>query len=44
MDNAPISTVGMLFMTDDKMAVRKPVPRAAPHTPLWAKTLSSDAI
>ncbi|MNT40936.1 hypothetical protein D3C72_1772800 [compost metagenome] len=37
MDRAPISTVGRLFMMDDRKAVIRPVPIAAPHNPCSAK-------
>ncbi|MNE84415.1 hypothetical protein D3C80_1813220 [compost metagenome] len=40
-DSAPISTVGMLFITDDINAVRKPVPNVAAHRPLSASLLST---
>ncbi|MNY69275.1 hypothetical protein D3C86_2071860 [compost metagenome] len=44
MDKAPINTVGMLFITEDSRAERRPVPMAAPHTPPCAKMFSSDAM
>ncbi|MNY60991.1 hypothetical protein D3C86_1976140 [compost metagenome] len=40
MDSSPISTVGILFMIDDRNAVNTPVPSAAPHIPYSAKPLS----
>ena len=44
MDRAPTSTAGMLFITDDSRAIKKPVPKAAPHTPPAAKRSSNAAI
>ncbi|MCY1233244.1 hypothetical protein D3C72_1589930 [compost metagenome] len=43
-DSAPTSTVGMLFMTEESTAARKPVPMAAPQTPPCANRFSSVAI
>src|SRR3546814_10904802 len=43
MDSAPTSTVGMLFMTDDRNAIRRPVPNVAPHTPYPADRSSNVA-
>ncbi len=38
---APTSTVGMLFMMEDRKAVRKPVPSVAAQSPLSASTFST---
>ncbi|MNF17926.1 hypothetical protein D3C80_2217180 [compost metagenome] len=42
-DNAPINTVGKLFITDDNSAANSPVPMAAPQTPPVAKLSSHPA-
>ncbi|MCY1186848.1 hypothetical protein D9M73_277590 [compost metagenome] len=42
-DNAPINTVGRLFMTEDNNAVSNPVPMAAPQTPCSANRSSKPA-
>lgn len=41
MDSAPTSTVGMLFMIEDRKAVNRPVPIVAPHNPQPAKMSNS---
>jgi hypothetical protein len=35
-DSAPTRTVGMLFMIEERKAVRKPVPSVAAHRPWLA--------
>ena len=40
-ERAPTSTVGMLFMMEDRKAVRNPVPSVAAQSPLSASTFST---
>ena len=43
MASAPTSTVGMLFMTDDRKAESRPVPKVAAHAPWLANESSNPA-